>query len=156
MPTPYTQISPMLLRSQLDFTISHLNIHGLDNNFGYKIPDLEKILINDINILTETWSCTHDKNIPNFLTIELPPNKLDKRKTGRSSGVTFIYYKQYLQNQIKIIKSHKNYLWLEIDKRVSCYAISALFVEHHLFPSDVLKIKKHICRNVRNHTLIHL
>ena len=108
----------MLLRSQLDFTISHLNIHGLDNNFGCKIPDLEKILINDINILTETWSCTHDKNIPNFLTIELPPNKLDKRKTGRSSGGTLIYYKQYLQNQIKIIKSHKNYLWLEIDKCV--------------------------------------
>ena len=112
------QKPPMLLRSPLDFTISHLNIHGLDNNLGCKIQDLEKILISDINILTETWSCTHDKNIPNFLTLEVPPNKLDKKKTGRSSGGTLIYYKQYLQNQIKVIKIHKNYLWIEIDKTV--------------------------------------
>ncbi len=108
----------MLLKSPLDFTISHLNIHGLDNNLGCKIADLEKTLINDINIFTETWSCTHDKDIPNFLRLEVPPNKIDRMKTGRSSGGTLIYYKQYLQNQIKVIKAHKNYLWLEIDKNV--------------------------------------
>ena len=44
-----------------------------------------------------------------------------------------IYYKQYLQNQIKIIKSHKNYLWLEIDKcvfynRTNSIRICALYI----------------------------
>ena len=98
---------PHVLRYPLDFTIIHLNIHGLDDNLDCKIPYLEKTVINDINPLTETWSWTHDKNIPNFLTLELPPNKLDERKTGRSSGGTLIYYKNIFKIKSKSSKFRK-------------------------------------------------
>ena len=102
----------------LPLSISYLNIHGLHGALGCKIPELTNILINDINVLAETWTCDHDKNIQNFEYIELSPNKMTGKNKGRSSGGLIIYYKLHLRSHIKIIRKQKTHIWLEIDKQI--------------------------------------
>ncbi len=136
----------MRSNSYLDFTIGHLNIHGIDNSFGCKIPDLEsEFLTNDINIFTETWTCSHNKDVPNFSVIEIPPNKMNKKSSGRSSGGILIYYKSYLQDHVKVVKTHSNYVWLEINKDIFINAkhnlrICAVYIppyDSRYFSSDI-------------------
>ena len=106
------------MKTHLTLSVSYINIHGLHNNLGCKIPNLSSFLINDINVLSETWTCNHKKDIPNFEHIELLPNKLTSKAKGRSSGGLIIYYKTYLQQHIKVIRKAKSHIWLEISKEI--------------------------------------
>lgn len=106
------------MKTHLSLSISYLNIHGLHNTLGCKISDLDEFLINDINVFAETWTCNHDKNVPDFEHIAIEPNKLNKNKKGRSSGGLLIYYKSHLKNHLSVIKKCKNHIWIDIDKNI--------------------------------------
>ena len=96
--------------------ISHWNIKRLhDPIFSCKFQStdfINSLKINDINILTETWGCSHDISIPNFESKFIKPNKLKSKKTGRSSGGIVILFKKYLKSKTEVIKKHSNYIWL--------------------------------------------
>ena len=67
-------------------SISHWNIKGLhDPIFGCKIQSTEFVdsLDNyDINILTETWGCSHDITVPNFEVEVINLTKLKVKNQG--------------------------------------------------------------------------
>ena len=84
-----------------NISISHWNIKGLhDPIFGCKIQSVEFLdsLDNyDINILTETWGCSHDITVPNFEVEVIKSNKIKSKKSGRSSGGILVLYKKHLK-----------------------------------------------------------
>ena len=99
-----------------DFSIGYLNIEGIhDSHFGCKIPYIEKKMINDIEILSETWgTCKHELNV-DYKCFDLKSQKRNTKK-GRASGGLKLYYKSHLHKYIKEIKQTNNYIWVEICK----------------------------------------
>ena len=99
-------------------SISHWNIKGLhDPIFGCKIQSVEFLdsLDNyDINILTETWGCSHDITVLNFEVEVIKPNKIKSKKSGRSSGGILVLYKKHLKPNFEVISRHKNYIWFKL------------------------------------------
>ena len=93
----------------LGLTISYLNIEGVHSKIlGCKIPHIEKYLNSDIEILAESrGSCKHDKGLKDYHLIEVKLRKLKDIKKGRKSGGLLIYFKNFLLNHIKMIKSGK-------------------------------------------------
>ena len=105
-------------KSLLNFTVSYWNIEGIHDKIqGCKIPYLGKYLINDIEILSETWgACDHSLDVEDYHSIKIDSNKNKQTKKGRSSGGMLIYFKHYLSNFLRVIKCSGNYVWIEIDK----------------------------------------
>ena len=68
----------------------------------------------DINILTETWGCSHEFDIPQFEKKVILPSKLKGRKSGRSSDGIIILYKSHLKTKIEFTKICPNYLWFKL------------------------------------------
>lgn len=102
----------------LAMKISYWNIEGLhDKTHGCKIPYLSKHFQSDIEVLSETWSsCKDQKDIDGYSLFEINAQKDSNIKKGRKSGGILIYYKNYLKNSMKILKRHKNYVWIEVSK----------------------------------------
>ena len=105
----------------INLSISYHNIEGQHSSLlGCKLHGHIN-LINDIEILSETWSnCKNCKNI----TIEdyellkiIDPLKKGSNK-GRKSGGMHIYCKSHIKPYLKIIKTSNSYIWLEIDKKL--------------------------------------
>ena len=91
-----------------DYMITFLAVSSSQQNF------LKNISKHDIVILTETWGCSHDINIPNFEVKIIPPDKLKNKQAGRSSGGVIVLYRTYLKNRIEVTKVHSNYVWLKL------------------------------------------
>ena len=70
-------------------SVTHWNIKGLhDPIFGCKRQSanfLNSLNKHDINILTETWGCSHEVTVPNFETKIVPPIKI--KNLGELQGV---------------------------------------------------------------------
>ena len=99
-------------------SVAQWNIKGLhDLIFGckFQLSDFTNSLLNhDINILTETWGCSHEINLPNYGVKSVKPNKIKGKKSGRSSGGIIVLYKTYLKSEIEFVKFHKNYTWIKL------------------------------------------
>ena len=88
-----------------------------DSTFGCKFQSndfIKSLTSYDINILTETWGCSHEFDIPQFEKKVILPSKLKGRKSGRSSGGIIILYKSYLKSKIEFTKICPNYLWFKL------------------------------------------
>ena len=106
----------------LNLSIGYQNIEGLHNSLmGCKLQD-QIDLINDIEILSETWSeCKKckDVTVENYDLIKtVEPIKKVKTKKGRKSGGIQVYCKSLLKPHLKIIKTCDAYIWFEIDKNI--------------------------------------
>ena len=59
-----------IINSTYSVSISHLNIKGLHDPLSgckLQLPELSKNISEyDINILSESWGCSHEINIPNY------------------------------------------------------------------------------------------
>ena len=110
-----------MLRHSLSPRISSLSLltvttAGVFPEFAFAIAiiqsnDFIKSLTSyDINILTETWGCSHEFDIPQFEKKVILPSKLKGRKSGRSSGGIIILYKSHLKSKIEFNKICPNYL----------------------------------------------
>lgn len=101
-----------------NLSISHLNIKGLhDPNLGCKLNNknlLQTISKYDIYVLSETWGCNHDINVPGFDKLVLRPNKR-KNTSGRSSGGIILFYKKHLSEKVQFLKQTKNSIWIKIN-----------------------------------------
>ena len=106
-----------ITNSIYSLSISHWNIKGLhDPIFGCKLqlPELTKIISEyDINILSKTWGCSHEINIPNYEVGVIPPNKIKDKKSGRSSGGITVIYRSNLKSKLEFTKSRTNYMWIK-------------------------------------------
>ena len=106
-----------IINSIYSLSISHWNIKGLhDPIFGCKLqlPEFTKNISEyDINILSETWGCSYEINIPNFEVEVIPPNKIKGKKSGRSSGGITVIYRSDLKSKLEFTKSHTNYMWIK-------------------------------------------
>ena len=72
---------------------------------NFKSTDfINSLKTNDINILTETWGCSHGISIPNFESKFIKPNKLKSKKTGRLLGGIIILFKKYPGSKTEAIK----------------------------------------------------
>ena len=105
--------------SQKSFSISHWNIKGShDPIFGckFQLPELiNNITKYDINILSETWGCSHEIHIPNYEMKTIPPNKIKGKKSGRLSGGLTIFYRKYLKSKLDFTKLQTNYMWIKLN-----------------------------------------
>ena len=85
---------------------------------GIKIAECRKEFFNDIEILSETWGCTCDKDFDGYdLLAEIKTQKLIGVKKGRKSGGVIVLAKKYLRKLV-IPKITANFVWLEISKHV--------------------------------------
>ena len=103
----------------INLTIGYHNIEGQHNTLlGCKLGNYIK-LINDIEILAETWSvCNKCKNITieNYHLLKvIDPLKYGRIK-GRKSGGIHIYCKSHLKPHLKITKTSTHYIWFEVSK----------------------------------------
>ena len=84
-----------------NISVAQWNIKSLhDPIFGckFQLSDFTNSLLNhDINILTETWGCSHEINLPNYGMKSVKPNKIKGKKSGRSSGGIIVLYKNHLK-----------------------------------------------------------
>ena len=104
-----------------NLSIGCQNIEGQHNSLiGCKLQSYVK-LVNDIEILSETWSnCKKCKDLKiegyNLLDL-IEPIKTGTKK-GRKSGGIHIYCKSFLKPFLNVVKRTKLYIWLEIDKNL--------------------------------------
>ena len=101
-------------------SVVHWNVNGAhDSTFGCKFQSngfIKSLASCDINILTETWGCSHEFGIPKFEKNVILPSKLKGKKSGRSSGGIIILYKCHLKSKIEFPKICPNYLWFKLKK----------------------------------------
>ena len=88
-----------------NLTIGYLNVQGLHNKSGCKLPHLNSELNNDIEILSEIWACECDIPVDGYtiLTQVDPQKRLGARK-GRKSGGIRVLIKNKLFNHVKVLK----------------------------------------------------
>ena len=101
-----------------NISVAQWNIKGLhDPIFGGKLQLSDftnSLFIHDINILTDTWGCSHEINLPNYGMKSVKPNKIKGKKSGRSLGGIIVLYKNHLKSKIEFVKFHKNYIWIKL------------------------------------------
>ena len=107
--------------SSINLSIGYHNIEGKHNNLlGCKLLGYIN-LINDIEILAETWSeCKNCKNIkvPNYALIKVIAPQKKGGKKGRKSGGIHIYCKAHLKTHLKVIRTSNTCVWFQIDKKL--------------------------------------
>ena len=114
---PYRINAPLGILGTLSLSIGYQDVDGLHRKWlGCKIPHIKELIIHDIRIISETWSCSHSKDIENYSYFQIEPQKSKQTKSGRSSGGIIVYYKSYLESYIDIIKRDNQYNWLKISK----------------------------------------
>ena len=102
-----------------NFKIGYQNIQGLHNSSGCKIRDCGEEFFNDIEILSEIWGCTCEKEFSGYQIItESEPIKNLGVKKGRKSGGLLVLCKNEYQKKIKPIKILKKFIWLEVSKEI--------------------------------------
>ena len=106
----------------INLSIGYQNIEGLHNSLmGCKLQDQIE-LINDIEILSETWSeCNKCKNVTveNYEILKtIDPIKKGNIKKGRKSGGIQVYCKSAIKPHLKVIKTCNSYIWFEINKSI--------------------------------------
>ena len=104
----------------LNLSIVYHNIDGLHHStLGCKLTHCIELL-NDIEILAETWSECSNCRLTTIQNYELVKTiaPLKQNKKGRKSGGIHIFSKSVLKPCIKIIKTSDHYIWLEIDKNI--------------------------------------
>ena len=103
----------------INLSIRYQDIEGLHNSLiGCKLNG-QIDLINDIEILAETWSeCEICKNITteNYALVDSIEPLKNRNKKGRASGGIKIYCKSYLKQYLKVKKTSSHYIWFEADK----------------------------------------
>ena len=104
-----------------NFSIGYQNIEGQHNSIlGCKLQNYVE-LINDIEILSETWSncksCRETEVDGYTRLVNIEPRKIGTRK-GRNSGGIQIFCKSYVKPFLHIVKKNDFYVWLEIDKNL--------------------------------------
>ena len=105
------------MKVPLSLLIGYLNVDGLHRKcLGCKIPHIKELIIHDITIISETWSCNHSKDIQNYSYFQIEPQKSKQTKSGRSSGGIIVYYESFLESYKSIIKRDNQYGWLKISK----------------------------------------
>ena len=108
-----------MLAPKHNFNIGSHNVKGLHNKNECKIDDITKELVNDIEILSETWGCGCEKHFDGYVIIaQSEPVKHAGIKAGRKSGGIIVLCREGLRNQIKVRKISKNFVWSEISKEV--------------------------------------
>ena len=102
------------MKPNLNLSIGYLNIEGINDKIhGCKIKQLKDYLRCDIEILSETWGkCTHYDEVEGYNYIINEAQKEATINRGRCSGGMIVYYRKYLEKQIKIIKQTPNYYGL--------------------------------------------
>ena len=98
------------------FSIGFHNIQGMHYRSGCKINDIKEELVNDIEILAETWGCKCDINYDNYILKQVAPQKHSGIKKGRASGGFSVLIRNYLAKSTIIKKSSNNFVWIEVDK----------------------------------------
>ena len=102
-----------------NLTIGYLNVQGLHNKNGCKLPQLNSELNNDIEIFSEIWACECEGSIDGYnILTQVDPQKRVGVKKGRKSGGIRILIKNKLFNQVKVLKKSNNFIWLEVNYRI--------------------------------------
>ena len=105
------------MKVPLSLSIGYLNIDGLHRKWlGCKILHIKELIIYDITIISETWSCNLSEDIENYSYFQIDPQTSEQVKSGRSSDGIIVYYKSYLEPYISLIKRGNQYSWLKIPK----------------------------------------
>ena len=83
-----------------DFSIRYLSVEGIhDPHHGCKLPYFTIIIINDIEILSETWGkCKHNLHIEGYKLIELQLQKNIQQEKGK--GIRWSKHLQREGNQV--------------------------------------------------------
>ena len=102
-----------------NLTIGYLNIQGLHNKNGCKLPHLVSELNNDIEILSEIWACECDATVEGYnILAQVDPQKRAGVRKGRKSGGIRILIKTNLYKDVKVLKKSNNFVWFEINHRL--------------------------------------
>ena len=105
----------------INLSIGYHNVEGQHNALlGCKLISHINLL-NDIEILTETWSeCKKCKNITieNYELLKVIEPLKKGSKKGRKSGGIHIYCKSHLKPHLKIVKTSNHYIWFEVNKNI--------------------------------------
>jgi len=101
-------------------SISCWNVHGLSHNFilGSKLMNdefLHHINNCDLIVWSETWR-PDEFDIPGYKFFISPSIKHIGKKNDRSSGGIALGFKNSLMQGIKLISTHKNFIWMKLDK----------------------------------------
>ena len=100
-------------------SIGYLNIQGLHNKNGCKLPHLIPELKCDIEIWSETWACKCKIEVEGYdILAKIDPQKKVGVSKGRKSGGICVLVKSYLFKQCNVIKKSNNFIWVEIHRSV--------------------------------------
>ena len=112
------------------FSVGYFNINGLHRKWlGCKVPHLKDIVIHDITVVAEIWSCNHNNEIEGYPHFSVDPQKDKSCRSGRSSGGMVFYYKSFLEPYIKVLKRENLYARVKINKDLFTNINSDIFYE---------------------------